>query len=121
MPAAPSKDAATLSVWDQMVADAHSLVEEIKPFQLPLGDDVVITIPCPDGANYLEIVSAQRVGDAPRILAAMIPDLDDRKKVISKMAGVPYPIVDVLSGKVLRHYYGLSIEAEEKAGNSPSS
>ena len=120
MPAAPKTDAPGYNTWDQMVADAQSLVEEIKPFTLPLGDDV-IEIPCPDGVNYLTIVANQRVGNAPAILDAMIPNAEDRKKVIAKMAGVPYPIVDVLSGRVLRHYYGLSAETEEKSGNSPSS
>lgn len=118
------------STWDSMVADAQSLMEPIKPFQLPLGDvvidgetiqDVTLTVPCPDGVNYLAIVAAQRVGNAPAILDGLFPDPADRRLVIAKMSGVPYPIVDVLSGRILRHYYGLSAETEEKAGNSPSS
>lgn len=139
MPAA-SKDvdtneAAGFPTWDSMVADAQSQVAAIKPYKLPLGDvelvgadgettieeNVVLTIPCPDGVNYLTIVSGQRTGDSPRILNAMVPDSKDRAKLIAKMAGVPFPIVDVLSSTVLRHYYGLSIEVEEKAGNSPAS
>lgn len=129
MPAAPKADT-SLSTWDQMVADAHSMVEEIGPFQLPLGDitidgktekNVTVDIPCPDGVNYLLIVQAQRAGNVPLLLDSLIPDHEDRQRVISKMTGVPWPIVDVLAGKVLRHYYGLSIEVEEKSGNSPSS
>lgn len=121
MPAETKDKAAGFPTWDKMVADAHSTVAEIKPYQLPLGEDKVITIPCPDGINYIAIVSAQRVGNSPAILDAMIPNKADRDLVLSKMVGVPFPIVDILTGRVLRHYYGLPIEAEEKAGNSPSS
>ena len=128
MPAVPaqSDEAAGFPTWDSMVADAQSQVSAIKPYKLPLGtvgdeENVVITIPCPDGVNYLTIVAGQRSGDSPRVLNALITDPKDRATVISKMGGVPFPIVDVLASKILRHYYGLSIETEEKAGNSPAS
>ena len=118
-----------------MVADAQSQVAGIKPYKLPLGtvelegadgekvveENVVLTIPCPDGIKYLTIVAGQRSGDSPRVLNALIADPKDRAKVIAKMGGVPFPIVDVLSSKILRHYYGLSIETEVEAGNSPAS
>ena len=130
----PSETKTNFPTWDSMVADAHASIGGIETYQLPLGDverevdgetvideNVVIEIPCPDGVNYIAIIEGQRRGDAPRIFNAMIPDREDRKKIIAKMQGVPYPIVDILTGKVLRHYYGLPIEAEEKAGNSPGS
>ena len=120
------EEAAGFPTWDSMVADAQSQVDSIKPYKLPLGDvddekNVVLTIPCPDGVNYLTIVQCQRNGDSPRLLNALITNPNDRAKVIAKMGGVPFPIVDVLSSKILRHYYGLSIETEARAGNSPAS
>lgn len=134
MPASPKSGATKFPTWDSLVAEAQSTVEGIETYQLPLGrvermvgrktvveDDVVVEIPCPDGANYITIIQGQRVGDSPRILQAMIPDDTDRARVIAAMGGVPWPIVDVLTSKVLRHYYGLSIETEEKSGNSNGS
>lgn len=120
----PAKsDASAFPTWDSLVADA---VVDLPVYQLPLGDigeekDVVVEIPVPDGASYLRILDAQRRGDSAVILRELVKDEADRTRIVVKMAGAPFPIVDTLTGKVLRYYYGLSIVSEEKSGNSSGS
>lgn len=106
--------------WDSMVAEARSQVAEITPYRIPFGDKT-IEIPVPDGIRYMEIVEAQRRGNARDALLALIENDMDRAYVIAKMRGVEWPIIDVITAKALRHFYGLPIEVEEKAGNSPGS
>lgn len=120
MPAA-SKPTSKFATWDEMVAEANSQAEGIEDYPLEMGPDDVIQIPFPDGARYIAIVAAQRTGDAGGILDNLIPDKTDRLRVVTKMRGVKFPIVDVLASKVLRHFYGLPIQTEEKSGNSPGS
>lgn len=120
----PAKsNAPTFPTWDSLVADSQV---DLPTYQLPLGQigeekDVVVEIPCPDGASYIRILDAQRRGDSAMLLREMVKDEGDRSRIIGKMNGVPFPIVDTLTGKVLRYYYGLSIVSEEKSGNSSGS
>ena len=105
--------------WDELVAEA---TVDKEPYQLPLPDGSVIEIPCPTGDMYLDLVAAQRVGDANGIFQALFPDNVEQVKMRKLFRGtkerpVHFPIIDVLAGKVLRYYYGLSIESQEKSGN----
>lgn len=119
----PAKNTAAskYATWDEMVSEARTQVKDIGPYPLELGEDDVVQIPMPDGARYIEIVTAQRFGDAGGIMDNLIPDKIDRTRVLTKMRGAPFPIVDVLASKVLRHFYGLPIRTEEQAGNSTGS
>ena len=105
--------------WDDLVAEATI---DKEPYQIPFSDGTAIEVPCPTGDAYLELIAAQKRGDATAIFDALFPDEIDKIKMRRKMRGtkehpVHFPIVDVLAGKVLRYYYGLSIEAEETSGN----
>lgn len=107
--------------WDDLVAEATP-EQQLTPYWIPFDKDGDgVSVPCPDGPQYLEIVAAQQVGDGNRILKAMISDDHDRARVIAKMRGVHFGIVDTLTSKILRYYYGLSIETEVAEGNSPAS
>jgi hypothetical protein len=104
--------------WDELVAEATI---DKEPYQLPLPDGTVMEIPCPSGDTYIDIVRAQRTGNAVAIFEALFPDSVEQGKMRRLFRGtkekpVHFPIIDVLSSKVLRYYYGLSIEAEE-SGN----
>lgn len=109
--------------WDELVAEATI---ELPPYQLtlpPVGDKEpeVIEIPVFSGEQYIQIVHAQRIGDAVGLFEAVFPDLKDRGKVIKALKGVHFPFFDKFTTKVLRYFYGLGIETEETSGNSPAS
>lgn len=104
--------------WDEMVAEATI---ETGPYKLPMPDGEIIEIPVFDGDTYLEIIQAQRTGDAGALFELLFPDRADQTRVRKAMKGAHFAIIDVLSAKVLRHFYGLSIETEEQEGNSPAS
>jgi hypothetical protein len=104
--------------WDELVAEATI---DLPDYQLPLPDGTAIAIPCPDGDKYIDIVRAQRTGNAVAIFEALFPDNVDQGKMRKLFRGtkekpVHFPIIDVLCSKVLRYYYGLSIQSEE-SGN----
>lgn len=113
--------------WDELVAEAA--VESgadsgdfRDSYIIPMGDaedDVVIERF--DGDRYLKIIDAQRRGDAVAIMEGLFPDKTVRERVRIKMRGAPFEIVDVLGNKVIRYFYGLSIQREEQSGNSPAS
>lgn len=116
----PAKNTAAskYATWDEMVSEARTQVDDIGDYPLSFGADDVVNIPFPDGVRYIGIVAGQRAGDAGAIINNLIPDEADRIRVLNKMRGVPFTIVDVLASKVLRHFYGLPIQTQEKAGNS---
>lgn len=100
--------------WDELVAEATIDKED---YQLPLPDGSVLTIPCPSGDAYINLVRAQRTGDAVGVLEALLPDNVEQGKLRRALRGtkekpVHFPIIDVIAGKVLRYYFGLSIESE---------
>lgn len=120
-PASPKlAKASAFPTWDDLVAESTP-EEQLAPYQLPFDEGDVVTIPCPDGARYLDILHGQSTGDGRLIIESLIPDVADRTRVIDRMRGVHFGIVDTLTSKVLRYYYGLSIETEAQAGNSPAS
>jgi hypothetical protein len=101
--------------WDELVAEATI---DLPPYQLPLPDGKTIEIPCPDGDKYLDLVAAQRQGNAVGIFQALFPDSVEQIKMRKLFRGtkekpVHFTIIDVLAGKVLRYYYGLGIETQE--------
>jgi hypothetical protein len=102
--------------WDELVAEATIDKDD---YVLPLPNGATVTIPCPSGDAYIELVRAQRTGNAVAVLEALVPDNVDMLKIRNAMRGtkeqpVHFPIIDVIAGKVLRYYYGLSIESEEQ-------
>lgn len=135
---AASETEVRFPTWDDLVGEATI---DLDPYQLPLPETseeyvdaagrkktrtvaaTTIEIPVFDGDRYMEIVQAQRVGNAAAILEAMFPDKKDltRVRLAMKASAAHFPIVDVLASRVLRYFYGLSIETEEKAGNSQAS
>lgn len=130
MPARPklaAKEASETEVrfptWDDLAAEAFI---DKPPYQLPLPDGSTMVIPCPSGDAYVELVRAQRTGDAVAILEALMPDNVEQIKLRKAMRGtketpVHFPIIDVIAGKVLRYYFGLSIEPQVASGNSQAS
>lgn len=135
---APKKlDTSLFPTWDELVAEANV---DIPPYQLPLpeitgpdGEVVqeaeVIEIPVPDGGKYVAISMAEARGDAAAILLELFPDNATRTRVVRALRGAHFPIVGVISRKVLRHFYGMPIvdrelteegaeQAEEEAGKS---
>jgi hypothetical protein len=116
---AASETTVSFPTWDELVAEA---TVDLEPYQIPFADGSVIEVPCPTGDMYLDLVAAQKRGDAAGILEALFPDNVERIKIRKHMRGtkehpVHFPIVDVLAGKILRYYYGLSIESQETSGN----
>lgn len=120
MPESPKPATSKFPTWDSMVADAYSSVDAIKTYEIPFSEDDVVKVPWPDGEQYVVILDGQRRGDAGQILNAMIKDDADRQHVVEKMRGVPFTIVDILTSKVIRHYYGLSLEIEAAKPGNPS-
>lgn len=138
MPARPKKtDVSAFPSWDELVAEAHV---DLPPYQLPLppikntetGEVVqeseVIEIPVLKGDAYISLTMAQARGDAASMLFTLFPDNSTRARVMRATAGADFRIVDVITSKVLRHFYGLDIKrdpdgsddeaAEEAAGKS---
>jgi hypothetical protein len=123
MPARPklaAKEASevTFPTWDELVAEARI---DKPDYILPLPDGSVLTIPCPSGDAYIDLVRAQRTGNAVAVLEALLPDSIEQGKLRRALRGtkekpVHFPIIDVIAGKVLRYYFGLSIASEE-SGN----
>jgi len=115
--------------WDSLVAEAHVDLPVYK-----IGHpDGPIEIPCPDGANYIKLVEANKTMDAHGIFEALfplegppegwepeinaygdpIPWRDEtgeakRDRMRKLFAGADFPIYDVLAGKVIRYYFGVS-------------
>lgn len=125
--AAAASTSSSFPTWDQLVAEATL---DKPPYQLPLPAtevdgrkhrETVLEIDVPDGDRYLDLSAAQRRGDAIGVLQALFPDLADQARVRAAMRGVHFPIVDVLAGKVLSHFFGLSIVSEQTSGNSTAS
>lgn len=107
--------------WEELVAEANEDAAQVDPYQIPIGENDVIIVPFPDGPRYMEILQGQRYRDAKMIIENLIPDAHDRARIIAKMRGVHFNIIDVLSSKILRHYYGLGVTSEAAEGNSPAS
>lgn len=110
-------DTSAFPSWDELVAEAHV---DTPPYRLPLPavkgvdgkvfqETETIEIPVFDGERYLQLMAAQRVGDAQGCMNALFPDREERQKVVNAMRGAPWPIVDVVATKVIRHFYGLDI------------
>lgn len=123
MPAKPklATDAASevrFPTWDELVAESKI---DLPPYQLPLPSGEVIEVPVFSGEQYIQIVHAQRIGDAVGLFEAVFPDVKTRGKVIGALKTVHFPFFDKLTTKMLRYFYGLGIETEEQAGNSPAS
>jgi hypothetical protein len=113
---AASETEAVFPTWDELVAEANI---DKPDYQLPLPDGSTITIPCPSGDAYIELVQAQRTGNAVAVLEALVPDNVEMIKIRRAMKGtkekpVHFPIIDTIAGKVLRYYFGLSIQSEEQ-------
>jgi hypothetical protein len=123
-PRTEGKTSSTFPGWDELVAEATRTAEtagSMESYELPLGENDVVYIERFDGDRYLDFIDAQRRGDSATLMEAMFPDKAVRDRVRIKMRGAPFEIVDVLGAKVIRHFYGLSIETEERSGNSDAS
>lgn len=134
MPARPklaTKEAAEVRfpTWDELAEEATI---DLPPYQLPLparydekGKEIeaamVIEIPVLDAEQYISVVSAQRVGSAVGVFEALFPDVITRGTVRRHLKGVHFPIMDVIATKVVRYFYGLSIEKQVDEGNSSAS
>lgn len=130
MPARPklvdASDTTRFPTWDELVSEA---TVDLPPYQLPMPVDPndpdaeprIIEIPVLDGDHYIDLVDAQRRGDIVGVFRALFENDEDRALVRRHMKGVHFPIMDKLATKVIRYFYGLSIEAEERSGNSPAS
>jgi hypothetical protein len=105
--AASGNSTSSFPTWDDLVAEAHESAD-MPPYQLPLPSGTV-EIPVLKGDRYLNLVAAQRRGDAPGVLDALFPDPRNRAKVVAAMKGADWTIVDVMSAKVLRYFYGLDV------------
>jgi hypothetical protein len=121
----------TFPTWDDLVAEAHEAAD-MPPYQIPLPRGKVVEIPVLKGDQYLDLLRANRSGNAPAALDAMFPDPRDRATVVAAMGSADWTIVDVLSAKVLRYFYGLDVspkkrnpevpeEADEELGKSSGS
>lgn len=115
--------------WDELVEEATI---DLPPYQLPLppryddkGEEIeaatVVEIPVLDAEQYIGVVQAQRVGSAVGVFEALFPDVVTRGIVRRHLKGVHFPIMDVIATKVVRYFYGLSIEKQVDEGNSSAS
>lgn len=123
-PRTEGKAATKFPGFEDLLAEAQRTSEtagKTEPYELPFGEDDVVLIERFDADTYLDFIDAQRRGDSAAIMVAMFPDKKVRERVRIKMRGAPFEIVDVLATKVIRHFYGLSIETEERSGNSGAS
>lgn len=124
--AAGAVEASAFPTWDDLVSEAHSSAD-MPPYQLalpPLADGKPrhLTIEVPDGARYIDLIRAQRRGDAPGMIEALFPDAQDRVQFTLASRGADWTIVDVVVTKVLRYFYGLDtyVEKRDDAGNPDS-
>jgi hypothetical protein len=121
--AAAQTEVSSFPGWDALVAEAQEqgAHRPKDPYVLPLPTGKAVEIPPLDADRYLAITAAQRRGDTSAIFEALFPDSKDRIRVRTALKGAPFDMVDVVAGKVLRYFFGLGIESQEKAGNSPAS
>lgn len=127
-PRAPKNNAGSFPGWDELVAEAASQATVSEPYRLPLPPDPdappeameegeapnpdrnVVLIEMPDGDRYLNLVAAQGRGDSLACLVHLFPSDTDRQRVRRALKGAPWPMVDLLTSKVLRHFYGLPVK-----------
>lgn len=130
------KTAGTFPGWDELVAEAASQASVTEPYRLPLPPDPdvptealdegqtpdpdrdVVLIEMPDGDRYLNLVAAQGRGDSMACLVYLFPDNADRGRVRRALKGAPWPIVDLLTSKVLRYFYGMPLGDMGKSDGS---
>ena len=116
--APPSKkttvDTSAFPTWDELVAEAHV---DKPPYLLPLPeikDDSgkvvqkaeVLEIGCPDGGKYVSLTMWQQMGNASQMLFELFPEGTVRARVLRALRGADFPIVDLITTKVLQHFYG---------------
>jgi hypothetical protein len=116
--APPSKkttvDTSAFPTWDELVAEAHV---DKPPYLLPLPeirDDKgkvvqpaeVLEILCPSGGSYVSLTMWQQMGNASQMLFELFPEGTVRARVLRALRGADFPIVDLITTKVLQHFYG---------------
>jgi hypothetical protein len=104
-----------------LIAEAAKVTDDLEPYQLPLSDKHIVTVPKPDGDTYLSVLAAQRRGAEDLMLQLLIPDAGDHAAVRLAMKGAPMRVADAIIGNILSYYYGTGLLTEAAEGNSPAS
>lgn len=125
----PESSSVLFPTWDSLVAEAHV---DLPVYSISHPDGP-IDIPCPDGANYIKLVEANKTLDAHGIFEALFPLADPpedweplqnafgddipwrdeigeakRTRMRKLFKNADFPIYDVLASKVIRYYFGVS-------------